>query len=380
MKITRIDTYLVGAGGRNLLYLQVQTDEGIVGVGEAYSCGPDDATERVVHDFESWLVGRDPREVERLWQLMYNSTRFPGGSVVNSAISGIEHALWDIKGKALGVPVYELLGGRCRDRVRVYQSPHGDTPEELAAEAVELIGRYGYTALKIGPQPPGSHALPWNRVLRESAARMEAVRRAVGEDVDVATDPHAKVFEPIRALELIDALQPYRPMFVEEPLRPENVDALAKLRAQSRVPIATGEMLYTKFEFRDLLVREAADVVQPDVCVAGGILELKKIAAMAEAFYVTVAPHNPMGPVATAVNVQLAACTPNFLILEYIPDDQPPRRDLVVEPVALRDGYLEIPTKPGLGIELNLEALAGHPFRRWHRAFPIREDGSVGFV
>jgi galactonate dehydratase len=311
---------------------------------------------------------------------MYNGSRFPGGSVVNSAISGIEHALWDIKGEALGVPVYELLGGRCRDRVRVYQSPHGETPEALAASAQELIERYGYSALKIGPQPPGSHALPWNRVVRESAARMEAVRRAVGEDVDVGTDPHAKVFEPIRALELIEALQPYRPFFVEEPIRPENVDALAKLRAQSRVAIATGEMLYTKFEFRDLLVREAADIIQPDVCVAGGILELKKIAAMAEAFYVDVAPHNPMGPVATAVNVQLAACTPNFLVLEYIPDDAPPRRDLVVEPLAVRGGYLEVPTKPGLGIELNLEALGGKPFRRWHRAFPFREDGSVAFI
>ena len=380
MQITRIDTYLVGVGGRNLLFLQMQTDEGIVGVGEAYSCGPDDATERVIHDFEAWLVGRDPREVERLWQLMYNATRFPGGSVVNSAISGIEHALWDIKGKALGAPVHELLGGRCRDRVRVYQSPHGRTPEELAAHAEELIARYGYTALKIGPQPPDSHAMAWNRVLRESAARMGAVRRAVGEDLDVAADPHAKVLEPIRALELLDVLQPFRPMFVEEPLRPENVDALARLRAQSRVPIATGEMLYTKFEFRDVLVRDAADIIQPDVCVAGGILELKKIAAMAEAFYVDVAPHNPMGPVATAVNAQLAACTPNFLILEYIPDDEPPRRDLVVEPLAMRDGYLEIPTKPGLGIELNLEVLDQYPFRRWHRPFPFRGDGSVAFV
>jgi galactonate dehydratase len=379
VKITRIDTHLVGVGGRNLLFLQVQTDEGIVGIGEAYSCGPDDATERVIQDFATWLVGRDPREVERLWQLMYNGSRFPGGSVVNSAISGIEHALWDIKGKALGVPVYELLGGRCRDRVRVYQSPHGRTPAELAANAQELIARYGYTALKIGPQPSGSNSLPWNRVLRESAARLEAVRRAVGEDVDIATDPHAMIFEPIRALELIDALQPYRPFFVEEPLRPENVDALAKLRAQSRVPIAAGEMLYTKFEFRDLLVKEAADIIQPDVCVAGGILELKKIAAMAEAFYVDVAPHNPMGPVATAVNVQLAACTPNVQILEYIPDDQSPRRDLVVEPLSVRDGYLEIPTAPGLGIELNVEALAAHPFRRWHRSFQFREDGSVAY-
>jgi galactonate dehydratase len=139
-------------------------------------------------------------------------------------------------------------------------------------------------------------------------------------------------------------------------------------------------MLYTKFEFRDLLVKEAADILQPDVCAAGGILELKKIAAMAEAFYVSVAPHNPMGPVATAVNVQLAACTPNFLVLEYIPDDQPPRRDLVVEPLVVRDGYIDVPTKPGLGIELDVEALAEHPFRRWHRAFGFREDGSVAFV
>ena len=361
MKITQITTHLAGIGSRNLLFVQVHTDEGLVGVGEAYSCGPDEATENVVQDFAEWLVGRDPQEVERLWQLMYNGSRFPGGSVVNSAISGIEQALWDIKGKALGVPVYQLLGGKCRDRVRVYQSPHGTTPEALAANAVALVEQYGYTALKIGPQPPDSHALPWGRVLRESAARLAAVRRAVGDDVDVGTDPHAKVFEPARALELIAALRPYRPYFVEEPLRPENVDALAKLRAQADVPIATGEMLYTKFQFRDLLVKEAADIIQPDVCCSGGILEQRKIAAMAEAFYVTIAPHNPMGPVATAVNAQLAACTPNFLILEYVPDDQAPRRDLVKEPLVVRDGYLDVPDKPGIGVELNLEAFAHYP-------------------
>lgn len=380
MKITGIRTNLVDVGSRNLLFVQVLTDEGLVGVGEAYSCGPDDATERVIHDFAEWLVGRDPREVERLWQLMYNGSRFPGGSVVNSAISGIEHALWDVKGKALGVPVYQLLGGRCRDRVRVYQSPHGATPEALAENAVALVERYGYTALKLGPQPPAAHTMPWARVLREAAARMEAVRRAVGEDVDVGLDPHAKVFEPARAIELINAVKPYRPFFVEEPLRPENVDALATLKTKVDVPIATGEMLYTKFEFRDLLVKEAADIIQPDVCCSGGLLEQKKIAAMAEAFYVTVAPHNPMGPVATAVNVQFAACTPNFIILEYTPDDKPPRSELVKEALVVKDGYIEVPDKPGLGIELDESAFPSRPFRRWHRAFPFREDGSVAFI
>ncbi|MBI2940237.1 MAG: galactonate dehydratase [Chloroflexi bacterium] len=380
MKISAIDTFLVECSGRNLVFVKVRTDEGIHGIGEAYSCGPDDATVAVVKDFETWLVGRDPREVERLWQLMVNGSRFPGGTVVNAAISGIEQALWDVKGKALGAPVYELLGGRARDRVRVYQSPHGRTPEELAENAVRLVERYGYTALKIGPHPPDSDRMPTNAVVRGAVARLEAVRRAVGPDVDVGLDPHARIFEPVRALQMAEALKPYDPLFFEEPLRPENIDALAELKRQAPIPIATGEMLYTKFQFRDLLVRGAADIIQPDICVAGGILELKKIAAMAEAFYVTVAPHNPMGPVATAANVQLAACIPNFLVLEYIPDDAPPRRDLVREPLAVRDGYIEVPRQPGLGVELNEDAFERYPSRRWHRAFPFRPDGSMGFI
>ena len=209
--------------------------------------------------------------------------------------------------------------------------------------------------------------------------RGEQLGTGVPPDVDIAVDPHAKIFEPVRALQLAQALKPYDPFFFEEPLRPENVDALAALRRQVDVPIATGEMLYTKYEFRDLLVRGAADIVQPDVCCAGGLLEQKKIAAMAEAFYVTIAPHNPLGPVATAVNVQLAACTPNFLILEYLPDDAPGRRELVDEPMRLVDGHLAIPDRPGLGIDLNVDAFPGFPPRRWHRAFPLRADGSMGY-
>lgn len=379
MKITTLETFPVHVDGRNLVFVKINTDEGISGIGEAYSVGPDLATVETIRYFAEWLAGADPMNVEHLWALLYNQSRFPGGSIVNSAISGIEHALWDIKGKALGVPVYQLLGGRCRDRIRVYHGCGGATPSELAENAAELIGLGGYTAVKIGPLAPGFGTMTWAATLRAAANRLAAVREAVGEDIDIGVDPHATIFEPVRAIEMARVIEPFRPYFIEEPLRPENIDGLAKMAAQVTIPIATGECLYTKYEFRELLVKQAADIIQPDICVAGGILELKKIAAMAEAFFVPVAPHNPMGPVATAVNVQFAASTPNFLILEYIADDRPSRRDLVKEPITLKDGYLELPTAPGLGIELNEDAFPHYPYRTWHRTSPIRPDGSIGF-
>jgi galactonate dehydratase len=379
MQITKIDAFLVNLGHRNLPFVKVYTDEGIYGIGEAYSCGPDKATVEVIHDFETWLIGRDPRDIEGLWHLMYDGSRFPGGSVVNAAISGIEHALWDIAGKAANLPVYRLLGGKCRHKIRVYQSPRGDTPEKLADDSVRLIETYGYTALKIGPLPPGHQNMPWNSVVKAAAARLEAVRRAVGDDIDIGVDPHARIFEPVRALDLCQALAPYRPFFIEEPLRPENYEALAKLSQHTQLPIATGEMLYTKYEFRDLINLQAVDIIQPDICLTGGLWEMKKIAALAEANYISVAPHNPCGPVATAVNVHFAASTQNFLILEYHPDDASPRRDLVDEPIKLVNGYLELPERPGLGLDLNIEAFDKYPFQPWRRPFPFKDDGSLTF-
>ncbi len=379
MKITKIDTHLVNMGHRNIPYVIVHTDEGIHGVGEAYSIGPDKATVEVIHDFEEWLIGRDPRDIEALWHLMYAGSRFPGGSVVNSAISGIEHALWDIAGKAAGLPVYRLMGGKCRDKVRVYQAPRGGSAEELADNAVALIEKYGYTAIKMSPLPTNWQAMPWNAALRETERRVSAVRDAVGPDIDIGLDPHARLFEVSKAMELCAVVEPYRPFFVEEPLRPENVDALQKLSQKVNVPLATGEMLYTRFEFRDLFNTQAVNIIQPDVCLMGGLWEMKKIAAMAEANYMTVAPHNPCGPIATAVNVHFAASTTNFLILEYHADDEGARRDIVDEPMKLVDGYLEIPDKPGLGIDLNIEALARYPFKSWHRPFPLHNDGSLSY-
>src|SRR5438477_4758409 len=380
LKITDIQSFLVGIESRNLCFVKVLTDQGITGWGEAYSVGPDEATVATIKDFKGWLIGKDPRNVEYLWATMYNFTRFPGGAVINAAISGIEHALWDIAGKAAGLPVYMLLGGKCRDRVRVYQSAGGRTPAQLAESAKGLIAKYGYTAIKMAPHPPGSQSMPYNAVTRAAGQRAEAVREAVGPDVDLAFDAHATLFEPIRAAQMAEALKPSQPYFLEEPIRMENMDAMQSLKQRMQIPLATGECLYTKFDFRELLARQAADIVQPDVCLAGGIMELKKIAAIAEAHYVVVAPHNPMGPLATVVNVHFAACTPNFLILEYHPDDQSPRKDLIKDPIMVKNGYLEIPNKPGWGYEVNEEAFRSYPPKPWHRGFAYRADGAPDFI
>jgi galactonate dehydratase len=380
LKITDIQSFLVDAGGRNLCFVKVLTDAGIFGFGEAYSVGPDEATVATIKDFKGWLLGKDPRNVEFLWASMYNFTRFPGGAVINAAISGIEHALWDIAGKAAGLPVYMLLGGKCRDRVRVYQSAGGRTPAQLAESAKALIAKYGYTAIKMAPHPPGSQSLPYNAVTRAAGQRAEAVRNAVGPDIDLAFDAHATLFEPIRAAQMAEALKPAHPYFLEEPIRMENMDAMQTLKQRMQIPLATGECLYTKHDFRQLLSKQAADIVQPDVCLAGGIMELKKIAAMAEAHYVVVAPHNPMGPLATMVNVHFAACTPNFLILEYHPDDESPRKDLIKDPIMVKNGYLEIPNKPGWGYEVNEEAFRRYPPKPWHRGFAYRADGAPDFI
>lgn len=378
MKITDIQTAAVNLGDGNHVFVKVLTDEHLHGTGEAYRVGPDHAVEQVVHYLKDWLIGEDPTRIEHLWRLMYNGSRFPGGSLLNAAISGIEIALWDVKGKAHGVPVYQLIGGRCRDRVRVYRAIGGSTPEQIAADA-RLAVKEGFTGVKMSPQPGEHNSLPWGVVLRETARRMEAARRALGDEVEIGLDPHAQIFEPIRAWELSEAVRPYRPMFFEEPLRPENVEALAKLKEKMGIPLATGEMLYTKYQFRDVIAAHAADILQPDLILCGGLMEAKKIAAMAEAAYLTVAPHNPMGPISTAVSTHFAASTPNFLILEYTRDSEPPARDLILKPLKLVDGYLEIPEVPGLGIELNERAFAGKPLINWHRQFIREADGNIGY-
>ena len=378
MKITDIQTFGVNLGGGNHIYVKIMTDEHLHGVGEAYRAGPDEAIIQAIHYLKDWLIGEDPTRIEHLWRTMHNGSRFPGGSLLNSAISGIETALWDVKGKAHGVPVYQLLGGRCRDKIRVYLGTGGATAAEAAEAARNAVDR-GFTAVKMSPFSAGPEKLPWAQVLKGAAARLEAVRRAVGDDVEIGLDPHARLFESYKALELADAVAPYRPMFFEEPLRPENIDAMGQLKEKLSIPLATGEMLYTKYEFRDLIAARAVDIIQPDLVLCGGLLETKKIAALAEANYLTVAPHNPIGGLSTAVCTHFAASTGNFLILEYRLDSEGPDAKLLRHPVQYDDGYLVIPETPGLGIDLNEEACKGRPLRRWRRPLVIEPDGNIAY-
>ncbi len=378
MKIIDIRTFLVGAGGRNWVYVKVLTDQGIYGIGEAYSAGPDEATVKVIEDFKTWLIGSDPRNVQYLFDLMYNTTRFPGGIVVNAAMSGIEHALWDIAGKSAGVPVWALLGGRMRNKVRVYQSTSGATPQQAGENARQMIEKYGYTALKMGIQAPGD--MPYNRATRETAAHVRAVREAVGPDIDLGVDVHAKFFEAERAIRLAKAIEPYNPMWMEESVRPENYAAMKKVADHVSIPLASGESNYGIYEFKELIERQALDFVQPDICCCGGVLTMKKIAAMAEAQYILVAPHNPMSPLATAINVHFAASTPNFFILEYAAPDSGARKNVLKDPLMVRkDGYVDIPNKPGWGMELNEEAFKSMPPAPWRRGTSFHADGSPYF-
>lgn len=378
MKIIDILTFGTNIGDGNHVFVKVLTDEHLYGVGEAYRVGPDVAVEQTVHYLKDWLIGEDPTRIEHLWRIMYNGSRFPGGSILNAAISGIELALWDLKGKIHGVPVYQLLGGRCRDRIRLYRGIGGSTPQDLANDA-SLAVMQGFTAVKMNPMPGDNARIPWGRVLRESAQRVEAVRRAVGDEVDIALDPHAEIFETVRSLEVAEVVKPYRPLFYEEALRPENFQSMASLHEKIGIPIATGEMNYTKYEFRNLIAARAADILQPDLLLCGGLLEAKKIAAMAEAHCLTMAPHNPMGPMSTVVCGHFCLSTPNFLILEYRIDSEGPMRNLLLKPFTVKDGYLEVPDTPGLGIELNEQAFAGKPLQTWRRQLVVEADGNIGY-
>ena len=380
MKITEVKTFMAAFGARNRALVKVETDEGIHGWGEAYSVGPDLSVGPVVDYIATWLKGEDPRRIEYLMMKTHQQFRFPPGGVGFAAISGIEHALWDISGKAAGLPVYMLLGGHVRDRVRVYRGLGGESGEAAAERAHKLHEKWGFTAFKLSPYRLNPEETRWGQVCSAASEFFEALRENTPDNWEFAFDPHAKIFEPIRALQLANALAPYDPYFYEEPLRPAHSPAWSRLRQQMQVPLATGECLYTRFEFLDLMAAEGADIIQPDVCICGGLLEMRKIAAIAAAHYVTVAPHNPMGPVATAVNVHFAAATHNFKILEYVNPTGVEWENWVDDPYLPVDGHLELRDRPGLGIDVNEDVVSGSVYVHWQRTAPVRPDGATGYI
>lgn len=374
MLITRVETIPTTVGRRIYVYVRIHTDAGITGIGEAACSGKERALFGAIQELDQYLIGANPFEIEKLWSLIYRNAFWRGGPVLCGALSGVEHALWDIKGKALNVPVYELLGGRYRHKVKAYAWIGGDTPEQCAEQALRLKDG-GWRALKFTPfEGCGPHfdVAHGKRV----EAKMRAVREAVGDDFGIAVDGHGRL-NPVNALEMAKRIEPYGPMFFEEPVLPEYPEAMADVRRTARIPIATGERLFTRYPFRDLLTRQAVDVVQPDICTVGGILETYKIAAMAEAFMASIAPHNPLSPLSTVVCLHLDSVAPNFLIQEVAFNAG--REHLLNKNVEIvQDGYLTPPTGPGWGVELNDEFLRAHPYQS-DNIFPIRyaEDGSI---
>jgi galactonate dehydratase len=360
------------------LFLKLSTDEGVTGWGEPIVEGRVATTRAAVEELGELIVGKDPFRIEDHFQVMWRGGFYRGGPVLCSAISGIEQALWDVKGRALGVPAWELLGGRARDRVRVYGWVGGDRPADVAAAAAQAAAA-GLTAVKMNAGGE-MHYLDSGERVEEAAERVAAARAA---GIDVAVDFHGRVHRAMTK-RLVRALEPHAPLFIEEPVLPEHPEALREIARHTSIPIACGERLYTRWGFKDVLASGAVDIVQPDLSHAGGLLETRKIAAMAEAYDVAVAPHCPLGPIALAASLQLDACTPNAVIQEMslkmhyneTADLFDYVRDASVFDV--RDGHMAVPDGPGLGVDIDEERVrAAAGAAPWHNPVWRNDDGTV---
>ena len=378
-KIAKIELFQVAP---RWLFCKITDADGITGWGEPIVEGKAATVQTAVEELADYLIGAEAGNIEELWQVMYRGSFYRGGPVLTSAISGIEQALWDIKGKRYGVPVYELLGGAVRDKMRVYAWIGGDNPAEVVAQARERLEQ-GYTAMKMN----ATNDLEWidsNLKIQQSVDRLAALRDALGYGFEIGIDFHGRAHKSM-AKQLAKALEPYRPMFFEEPVLAQNNEALAELARVTSIPIATGERMYTRWDFKPLLAAGVVDIVQPDLSHAGGIWEVRKIAAMAEAFDVAVAPHCPLGPIALAASLQLDFCTPNAFIQEQslgIHYNQgSDLLDYLVDPSVFHynAGFVAKPTAPGLGIAIDeakvrAAAAVGH---RWRNPVLRNTDGSV---
>lgn len=376
MKITDVCTIYVD----RYLFVQVHTDEGIVGLGESGAWGFLEASGAAVETFKRYLIGQDPLRIEHHWQYMYRWTHFRGAAVMG-ALSAIDIALWDIMGKYFGVPCYQLMGGKTRDKARVYYHVFGDTKEKLIQGCRDARAQ-GFTAVgHLTPFLDEPRDVPYFKThvdkMEDAIETVAQYREAVGKDVDLCIEIHRRL-TPAEAIVLARGIEPYHPFFYEDPILPDNFDAMGLVAQHIEIPIATGERLHTIYEFEALLRRGAVQYVRPDVCLAGGLTGSKKIAALAEAHHVQVVPHNPLSPVSTAACVQLAACIPNFALQEYpIGENEPPKSEIVKGALQLENGFLIVPDAPGIGIELAEDAAERHPYKPRPVHTRLHMDGSV---
>ena len=362
MKIRDIKTFVVDCFRTNWVFVKVYTDEGIDGVGEATLEYKEKALVGAVEHIREYLIGKDPLTIEKHWHDIYRDAYWRGGAVLMSALSAVETALWDILGKSLNVPIYQLLGGKVNEEVRIYVNgwfAGAKEPKEFGEKAKIAVQR-GITAMKWDPF--GKNYLNISNSELDRALRcVDEVRKACGDKIDLLIEGHGRFNVPT-AIKIAKELEPFKPMFFEEPVPPDNLDALLEVKMRSPVAISAGERLYTRWDYRPLFDKNAADYIQPDISHAGGIMELRKIAAEAESRYIPFAPHNPSGPVANAATLQLAAVCPNFEILEIMYSDVEWRRDVTNEELSYNDGFIKIPSKAGLGIEINEEECLKHPY------------------
>ncbi|PTX95407.1 galactonate dehydratase [Spartobacteria bacterium LR76] len=363
MKLRRLSTHVCDAYRTNWVFVKIETDEGIHGWGEATLEYREHAMVAALQELERGLQGRDLTAIESWWQDAYRDAYWRGGPVLTSALSAIEMALWDIKGKSLGVPVYQLLGGAVRQSVPCYANAwfaSAREPGEFAEKAVAAV-EMGYKALKWDPFGAAFRHLS-SAELKKALTVIDAVSRAVDKQAELMIEGHGR-FELPTARRIAKALEDFDIFWLEEPLIPGNLENYARLRSGTSTPISLGERLYTKWDFREVFEKGCADFLQPDVSHAGGIWELRKIAAMAETWQMAFCPHNPSGPVANAATLQLAACTPNFLYLETMATDVPWRKDVATEHCHFSAGEMTISSAPGLGVEIHEDAIARHPYQ-----------------
>ncbi|MAG85748.1 galactonate dehydratase [Candidatus Poribacteria bacterium] len=373
MKITDVKSFPVWGGNRNFFFIKVETDAGIYGIGEGGITWRELAAAACVDHLKPLLIGEDPNRIEHLWQLMFRGGFFPAGRIACSAISAIDIALWDIRGKVLGVPVYDLLGGLVRNKVVCYPHIGGGSPEQLAENAMKTADQ-GWRFVRWGTPTEGDILEP-SKAARETLKQCEAVRTAVGDDVEILIDVHTRL-DPQHAIPLCRSLEQFHPYFIEDPLRSENVTTYHQMARHVSVPLAIGEQFATKWEFRELIEEELMQYARIDVCIVGGLTEARKVANWCETHYIDIAPHNPLGPVSTAACLHLDLATSNFGVQEL------PRQPGTILPevfpvqVSFEDGHLLPPTSPGLGIDFNEEAALASYYQEGNSPRISRPDGT----
>ena len=371
MRIADVESLVIGGGQ----FVRVTTDNGLVGLGQSGCWGYPQAVHEIIQTFRPYLMGQDPLRIEHHWQYLYRMAPFRG-SVLSGAVSAVDIALWDIKGQHLQAPIWELLGGRCRDKVRLFLLMGGDTPAEVAAQARAAIEE-GFTAIKFDPIPDGYADMTLEGLVAATVARVAAAREAVGKEADVIVELHRKL-TPLQALPVAAALAPFHPLFIEDPIQIDSIQSQAEIARRIASPLANGERLHTIWEFRELLVHGGSQYVRPDVGLAGGLTHCKKIAALAEAFHAAVVTHNFLGPVLTAASVHLDVAIPNFIVQEYSKVDEGALAAAFPGTLKRQGGYLEVPEAPGLGVRLDPSRLAEAEILRWDPlTAPLRADGSV---